>query len=144
MKILVAEDNRANQHLIIALLQKRGHSTAVASTGVEALAAIERDSFDLVLMDIQMPEMDGLEAARRIRNAEANTGLRLPVVAMTARAMSGDREAILATGMDDYLEKPVQIDRLDAILLQASKVRPPDPGARPILGEANRKADFRL
>jgi CheY-like chemotaxis protein len=100
MKILVAEDNRVNQHLILALLRKRGHITTVAGNGVEALAAIERDSFDMVLMDIQMPEMDGLEAVRRIRKAEELTGLHLSVVAMTARAMAGDREAILARHLE--------------------------------------------
>jgi len=135
MRILVVEDNRVNQHLIQALLRKRGHTTAVAGNGVEALAAIERDSFDLVLMDIQMPEMDGLEAVRRIRKAEALTGQHLPVVAMTARAMAGDRESILAAGMDDYLEKPVQLERLDAVLRQASNARHPDPGAGTIWGE---------
>jgi signal transduction histidine kinase/CheY-like chemotaxis protein/ligand-binding sensor domain-containing protein len=135
MRILVVEDNRVNQHLIMALLRKRGHTTAVAGNGLEALAAIERDSFDLVLMDIQMPEMDGLEAVRRIRKAEATTGLRLPVVAMTARAMAGDREAILTAGMDDYLEKPVQMERLDAVLRQASSRTPPPPSAHLGLGE---------
>jgi signal transduction histidine kinase/CheY-like chemotaxis protein/streptogramin lyase len=124
MKILVVEDNRVNQYLILALLRKRGHTTAVAGNGVEALAAIERDSFDLVLMDIQMPEMDGLEAVRRIRKVETMTGLRLPVVAMTARAMAGDREAILAAGMDDYLEKPVQMERLEAVLSWVSSAEP--------------------
>ncbi|HMD86767.1 MAG TPA: ATP-binding protein [Terriglobia bacterium] len=135
MRILVVEDNRVNQHLILALLRKRGHTTEVAGNGVEALAAIERGSFDLVLMDIQMPEMDGLEAVRRIRKAEAITGMHLPVVAMTARAMAGDREAILAAGMDDYLEKPVQLERLDAVLRRASSARPPHPSAGAILGE---------
>ena len=131
----MVEDNRVNQHLILALLRKRGHTTAVAGNGVEALAAIEQDSFDLVLMDIQMPEMDGLEAVRRIRKAEAMTGQRLPVVAMTARAMAGDREAILAAGMDDYLEKPVQVERLDAVLRQVSSAGPSGPSARAALGE---------
>jgi len=124
-----------NQHLILALLRKRGHTTAVAVNGVEALAAVKRDSFDLVLMDMQMPEMDGLEAVRRIRKAETMTGQHLPVVAMTARAMAGDREAILAAGMDDYLEKPVQLERLDAVLRQASSAQPPHPGAGAIWGE---------
>ena len=143
MRILVVEDNRVNQHLILALLRKRGHTTAVAGNGVEALAAVKRDIFDLVLMDIQMPEMDGLEAVRRIRNAEALTGQHLLVVAMTARAMAGDREAILAAGMDDYLEKPVQLERLDAVLRQASTVRPPDPGAGAVWGEQPPSAETR-
>jgi signal transduction histidine kinase/CheY-like chemotaxis protein/streptogramin lyase len=124
MKILVAEDNRVNQRLIMALLGKEGHSTVVAGNGAEALAALERDSFDLVLMDIQMPEMDGLEAVRRIRQAEELSGLHLPVVAMTARAMAGDREAILAAGMDDYLQKPIQVERLDAVLRAMSSAGP--------------------
>ena len=124
MKILVAEDNRVNQRLIMALLGKRGHRTAVAGNGAEALAALKRDSFDLVFMDIQMPEMDGLEAVRRIRQAEELTGLHLPVVAMTARAMAGDREAILAAGMDDYLQKPIQVGRLDAVLRAMSSAGP--------------------
>jgi signal transduction histidine kinase/CheY-like chemotaxis protein/streptogramin lyase len=144
MRILVVEDNRVNQHLILALLRKRGHTTAVAGNGVEALAAIERESFDLALMDIQMPEMDGLEAVRRIRQAEAMTGQHLPVVAMTARAMAGDREAILAAGMDDYLEKPVQLDRLDAVLRQTSMARPPDPNPGAILGEPPTSGEARL
>jgi signal transduction histidine kinase/CheY-like chemotaxis protein/streptogramin lyase len=135
MRILVVEDNRVNQHLIQTLLRKRGHATSVAGNGVEALAAIERDSFDMVLMDIQMPEMDGLEAVRRIRESEVPVGLHLPVVAMTARAMAGDREAILAAGMDDYLEKPVQMERLDAVLRRVSSARRLDPSARSVLAE---------
>jgi signal transduction histidine kinase/CheY-like chemotaxis protein len=124
MKILVAEDNRVNQRLILTLLRKRGHTTALAANGVEALEAVDRESFDLVLMDIQMPEMDGLEAVRRIRKAEENTNRHLPVVAMTARAMAGDREAILAAGMDDYLGKPIQVERLDAVLCRVARESP--------------------
>jgi signal transduction histidine kinase/CheY-like chemotaxis protein/ligand-binding sensor domain-containing protein len=135
MKILVVEDNRVNQALILALLRKRGHTSTVAGNGLEALAAIERDSFDLVLMDIQMPEMDGLEAVRRIRKAETMTGLRLPVVAMTAQAMAGDREAILAAGMDDYLEKPVQLRRLDEVLSRLSSAALLRPNPRGVLAE---------
>lgn len=131
MRVLVAEDNRVNQLLMLALLRKRGHTATVASDGAEALAALERQSFDLVLMDIQMPEMDGLEAVRCIRKGEASTGRRLPVVAMTARAMAGDREAFLAAGMDDYLEKPVQIDRLDAVLHRIASRLPPFTGSPP-------------
>jgi len=136
MRILVAEDNRVNQHLMLALLRKRGHTAVVAANGVEALEAIERDSFHMVLMDIQMPEMDGLEAVRRIRAVEAYTGQHLPVVAMTARAMAGDREAILAAGMDDYLEKPIQVDLLDAVLRRVSAARPTIHGAIGLSGES--------
>jgi signal transduction histidine kinase/CheY-like chemotaxis protein/streptogramin lyase len=108
MKILVAEDHKVNQYLIVNLLRKLGHFPTIAENGIEALAALDRETFDLVLMDIQMPEMDGLEAVRRIRLAEGAAGGHLPVVALTALAMAGDRELILAAGMDEYLEKPIQ------------------------------------
>jgi signal transduction histidine kinase/CheY-like chemotaxis protein/ligand-binding sensor domain-containing protein len=118
LKILVAEDNPVNQYLIVALLKKRGHAVTVASNGLEALAALERGAFNLILMDIQMPEMDGLETIRRIREAETKTGAHVPAVALTARNMAGDRELFLSAGMDDYLEKPIQTERLDAILMR--------------------------
>lgn len=122
MRILVAEDNKVNQYLLTALLRKRGHTPVVANDGQEALALYAREQFDLILMDIQMPGMDGIEAVRRIREAEAVTGTRIPVIAVTARAMPGDRVEIMAAGMDDYLEKPIQTDRLEAILSQLSRV----------------------
>jgi CheY-like chemotaxis protein len=90
-----------------------------------------------------MPEMDGLEAVRRIRMGEAMTGHHLPVVAMTARAMAGDREAILGAGMDDYLEKPVQLDRLDAVLHQTSTALPPHPCPGAILGKQHPSGESR-
>jgi CheY-like chemotaxis protein/anti-sigma regulatory factor (Ser/Thr protein kinase) len=120
MKILVAEDHKVNQYLIGNLLRKLGHIPTVVENGVEALSALDRDTFDLVLMDIQMPEMDGLEAARRIRLAEGASCRHLPVVALTARAMAGDRELILAAGMDEYLEKPIQVEKLAAVLSRIS------------------------
>ena len=116
LRILVAEDNKVNQHLITALLRKHGHHPVIANNGVEALAACTRERFDLVFMDIQMPEMDGIQAVRLIRKAEAANGSRVPVVAVTARALPGDRDEMLNAGMDDYLEKPIQMDRLEAIL----------------------------
>jgi signal transduction histidine kinase/ActR/RegA family two-component response regulator len=116
MNILVAEDHKVNQHLIRALLRKRGHRVTIAENGREALEALAREGFDVVLMDIQMPEMDGVEAIRRIRENEQSSGGRIPVIALTARAMTGDREMILAAGMDDYLEKPIQTEKLDASL----------------------------
>ena len=128
MKILVAEDNRVNQYLIRNLLSKRGHGVTVVENGREALTALERGAFDLVLMDIQMPEMDGLEAVRRIRHAERTLDRRTPVVALTAKAMTGDREEMLAAGMDDYLEKPLQLERLDAVLTRFSKNLSEEPG----------------
>jgi PAS domain S-box-containing protein len=107
LRILVAEDNPVNQQLALHLLERRGHSAIVAENGREALAAIEKNIFDLVLMDVQMPEMGGLEATRAIREKEKSTGKHLPVVAMTAHAMQGDRERCLEAGMDGYLAKPL-------------------------------------
>ncbi len=100
-----------------ALLTRMGHSVTIAENGLEALARIAEHRFDAVLMDIQMPELDGVETVERIRRAELGTSERLPVIALTARAMVGDREALLAAGMDDYLEKPVHAPRLEAALL---------------------------
>ncbi len=139
LRILVAEDNKVNQHLLLALLRKRGHSPVVANNGKEALAAYAREQFDLVLMDIQMPEMDGIEAVRQIRRAEASTGTRLPVVAVTARAMLGDRDQIMAAGMDDYLEKPIRTEQLEAVLSRFSRPNTSDTetGDRPETSESN-------
>ncbi len=107
LDILLAEDNKVNQTLALALLRKEGHRVVVAETGVEALEHLENASPDLVLMDLQMPEMDGLEATRRIRAGEEGTGRHIPILAMTAHAMKGDRERCLAAGMDDYVSKPI-------------------------------------
>ena len=108
LRILLAEDNVVNQKLAMRLLEKRGHSVTIAATGLEALEALDRGAFDLVLMDVQMPDMDGLEATQIIRRREQGTDRRLPVIAMTARAMKGDRESCLDSGMDGYLAKPIQ------------------------------------
>jgi two-component system, sensor histidine kinase and response regulator len=107
MHILLAEDQPINQLLAVRMLQKRGHSVVVANNGREALAVLARESFDLVLMDIQMPEMDGFEATHTIRLQEENTGRHLPIIAVTAHAIKGDRERCLAAGCDDYLTKPI-------------------------------------
>jgi two-component system sensor histidine kinase/response regulator len=129
LHILLAEDNSANQLLAVRLLEKRGHTVTVAGNGKEALAALEKQSFDLVLMDDQMPEMDGLEAAAAIRDKEKHSGSHLPVVAMTAHAMVGDRERCLAAGMDEYITKPIRPDELSNLLARylptssAEKVR---------------------
>jgi two-component system sensor histidine kinase/response regulator len=112
----VAEDNAVNQRLAGRLLEKRGYHYVVAGTGVEALAALEREPFDLVLMDVQMPEMDGYETTVAIRARERDSGAHVQVVAMTAHAMKGDRERCLAAGMDDYLSKPLHADELFAII----------------------------
>jgi two-component system sensor histidine kinase/response regulator len=116
LRILLAEDNLVNQRLATRLLEKRGHRVDVAGNGREALEALERASYDLVLMDIQMPEMDGLEAIEKIREKEKLTGKHLPVVALTAHAMKGDEERCLTAGMDGYLTKPIRPQELDDVL----------------------------
>jgi signal transduction histidine kinase/DNA-binding response OmpR family regulator len=116
LKILLAEDNEINQLMAINLLEKWGHRVVVANSGREALAALEDEPFDLVLMDVQMPEMDGFKATAAIRAREQASGRRLPIVAMTAHAIKGDRERCLAAGMDDYLSKPIQSAELFAII----------------------------
>ena len=116
LRILLAEDNVINRALATALLEKRGHSLVHAVNGREAVEAAARETFDLIFMDVQMPEMDGLEATQRIRELEAPLGRHTPIVAMTAHAMAGDRERCLAAGMDDYLSKPLQKAELLALL----------------------------
>jgi signal transduction histidine kinase/CheY-like chemotaxis protein/HPt (histidine-containing phosphotransfer) domain-containing protein len=117
-RILVAEDNTVNQKLVVRLLEKRGHQVEVVGTGKEALAALGRQSFDLVLMDTQMPEMDGLETTATIREQESRTGGHLPIIALTAHAMKGDREKCFAAGVDAYLSKPMKADDLYAAIDQ--------------------------
>jgi signal transduction histidine kinase/DNA-binding response OmpR family regulator len=116
LRILLAEDNPVNQRLASRLLEKRGHFVVVAANGREALEALEKGSFDLVFMDVQMPVMDGFEATTAIRKKEAASGMHVPVVALTAHAMKGDREKCLAGGMDEYLTKPIRPHELDEIL----------------------------
>jgi two-component system sensor histidine kinase/response regulator len=106
-RILLAEDNVVNQRVAAGLLTKRGHQVTIANNGIEALAALASGPFDLVLMDIQMPEMGGLEAVAAIREMERVSGAHMRIVAMTAHAMTGDRERYLAAGMDGYLSKPI-------------------------------------
>ena len=108
LRVLLAEDNLVNQKLAVRLLEKQGHSIVVAGNGRQALEAIERQPFDLVLMDVQMPEMDGFEATAAIRARERGSGQHLPILAMTAYAMKGDRERCLEAGMDGYVSKPIQ------------------------------------
>jgi CheY-like chemotaxis protein len=115
-KILVAEDNPVNQVVAARLLERRGHEVTVVANGREAVAAVERENYDLVLMDVQMPEMDGFEATAAIRHAEAGTGRHLPIFAMTARAMKGDAERCRLAGMDGYLPKPIKSADLYAIV----------------------------
>jgi two-component system sensor histidine kinase/response regulator len=118
LRVLLAEDNPVNQRLAVRLLEKRGHSVVVAGNGREALEALEKQSFDLVFMDVQMPEMDGLEATAAIREKEKGSGVHRPIIALTAHAMKGDRERCLASGMDGYLTKPIRPQELDEILEQ--------------------------
>jgi CheY-like chemotaxis protein len=108
LHILLTEDNAVNQMLARRLLEKRGYQVTVAGTGREALAAIEQRQFDLVLMDIQMPEMDGLEATAAIRRKEQKTGAHLPIIALTAHALKSDQEQCYAAGMDGHVSKPIQ------------------------------------
>jgi CheY-like chemotaxis protein len=114
LKILLAEDNVVNQRVAVGLLEKRGHRLTIANNGHEACAALGRETFDLVLMDVQMPEMDGFEATGVIRAAERATGRHVRILAMTAHAMAGDRERCLEAGMDGYIAKPLNLATLVA------------------------------
>ena len=108
LQILLAEDGKANQIVAVGLLTRWGHTVEVAENGEEAVELWQTGSFDVILMDVQMPVLDGLEATRRIRELEGDSGKHIPIVAMTARAMKGDRELCLAAGMDDYVSKPIR------------------------------------
>jgi CheY-like chemotaxis protein len=115
LSLLLAEDNPVNQRLALAVLEKMGHRVTLAANGREAWAAWHEGSFDLILMDVQMPEIDGIEATQMIRADEAASGRRrTPILAVTANAMTGDRERYLAAGMDDYISKPFKVDSLRA------------------------------
>jgi two-component system, sensor histidine kinase and response regulator len=122
LRVLLAEDNLVNQKLAVRLLERQGHRVTVVPNGREAVEIIaaaeagEREAFDVVLMDVQMPEMDGLEATRAIRLRERSTGRRLPIVALTAHAMKGDEEKCLAAGMDAYLAKPIRAEELYTVI----------------------------
>jgi signal transduction histidine kinase/DNA-binding response OmpR family regulator len=127
-RVLLAEDNVVNQRVAAGLLTRRGHDVTIVQNGREAMAAIERDSFDMVLMDVQMPDIGGIEATQAIRMRERGTGRHLRIVAMTAHAMTGDRERCLAAGMDGYLSKPVDQKMLFAVVEQESTA-PEQPAA---------------
>ncbi|HEY8245340.1 MAG TPA: response regulator, partial [Casimicrobiaceae bacterium] len=118
LRILVAEDNVVNQKLALRILQQMGYRADLASNGIEAVESVRRQVYDVVLMDVQMPEMDGLDAARAIC-ARYAVGERPRIIAMTANAMQGDRDLCLAAGMDDYLTKPIRVERLVEALGQA-------------------------
>jgi signal transduction histidine kinase/DNA-binding response OmpR family regulator len=121
LRILLAEDNRMNQLLAVRTLEKAGHSVAMANTGEEALAAVNRETFDLVLMDVQMPVMDGFQVTARIREQEIVSGKHQQIVAMTAHALTGDRERCMDAGMDGYVSKPIRNSELFAAIAAAVK-----------------------
>jgi len=139
--VLLAEDSLPNQKLAVGLLEKRGHTVTVANNGREAVAAAASGRFDLVLMDVQMPEMDGLEATAVIRSRERQTGRHTPIVAMTAHALRGDREQCLAAGMDEYVAKPVRSKQLyeaiERVLADAGEIRRPAETPSEKTGDVN-------
>ena len=127
LRVLLVDDNVVNQRLVARLLEKRGHTVHSAANGREALDKIEQDHFDLAIMDVQMPEVDGLTATRIVRGREELRGGHLPIVAMTAHAMAGDRERCLEAGMDGYLSKPidpvVMIEEIRRVLAETAGAR---------------------
>jgi signal transduction histidine kinase/ligand-binding sensor domain-containing protein/DNA-binding response OmpR family regulator len=139
LDILLAEDNVVNQRVAVGLLEKRGHRVTVAATGREAVDAFERERFDVILMDVQMPDMGGFEATGVIRDREKGTGARVRIVAMTAHAMTGDRERCLAAGMDGYLSKPIDPAMLFAVVESEQEevaVEADETGEAPVLDRA--------
>jgi len=117
LRILLAEDNVVNQKLALRFLTQMGYRADLAANGVEAVESVIRQAYDVILMDVQMPEMDGLEASRRI-NAQLPAIKRPRIVAMTANAMEGDRELCFAAGMDDYITKPIRVEQLVEALMR--------------------------
>jgi CheY-like chemotaxis protein len=130
LRILVAEDTAVNQKFILRLLDRWGHAAVLAEDGRKAVTEASGSAFDLVLMDVQMPEMDGLEAAAAIRRIEAEQGRHTPIIAMTAHAIKGDRERCMAAGMDDYLSKPIDAEMLRQMIERLTG-GPPPSGAPP-------------
>jgi CheY-like chemotaxis protein len=122
LRILLAEDNAVNQKLALRLLSQMGYRADVAANGLETIRSLERQPYDVILMDVQMPEMDGLEASRQIC-ARWPRNKRPRIVAMTANAMQGDREKCLEAGMDDYVSKPIRVDELVRALSEATPVK---------------------
>jgi two-component system, sensor histidine kinase and response regulator len=114
----VAEDNRVNQHVARALLVREGHAVTIVDTGTAAVAAAATSGFDVILMDVQMPEMNGLDATAAIRAKERQTGGHITIIAMTAHAMQGDRERCLQAGMDGYISKPISSEQLRRALAE--------------------------
>ena len=129
LRLLLAEDNAVNQKLALQMLRKMGYRADIAGNGLEVLEALERQPYDIVLMDVQMPELDGLETTRRIRTQAAQGGAQPRIIAMTANAMQGDREQCLDAGMDDYISKPIQVKELQAALERWGQRQPIEPPA---------------
>jgi CheY-like chemotaxis protein len=129
LKILAAEDNRVNRLLLGKILEKAGHKVVFAENGVEVLRLWEENSYDLLLMDLQMPVMDGLETAREIRKREAGNGARIPIIAVTARAMHEDRDLTIAAGMDGYISKPYSKEDIFAAIQRVLHKSNRDSGA---------------
>jgi CheY-like chemotaxis protein len=131
LRVLVAEDSRVNQELIKRLLQKWGHTSVIAEDGKEVLALLDTGKFDLVLMDLQMPEINGFEATAAIRQKERGAGAHIPIIALTAHALKGDRERCIEAGMDDYLSKPIEAQKLfDVVETAARKSERATPNGR--------------
>ncbi len=144
LKILLAEDHLVNQKVALQMLERMGHQTDIASNGLEAIALIQQKTYDVVLMDVQMPEMNGLEAAQKIREAYSSGQLayRPRIIAMTANAMSGDREACLAAGMDDYISKPIRMSELSQALSVCQPLDPTQQTIQTTHGDPSRPPTF--
>ncbi len=142
LRILLAEDNHVNQKIVMAMLAVAGHSVDVAANGVEAIEAVTARPYDIVLMDIHMPEMDGITATRRIR--ELGGGLaRIPIIAVTANAMKGDRERYLSAGMTDYVAKPIESDKLFEVISRHCAIAPTPKAADEAAEQAATPAEAR-
>jgi CheY-like chemotaxis protein/HPt (histidine-containing phosphotransfer) domain-containing protein len=131
LHVLLAEDNQVNQLLATRIFEKLGYDVTVVSNGREALSAVQAGKFDLVAMDVQMPEMDGLDATTAIRAWEKTVGVHMPIMAMTAHAMKGDRQRCLAAGMDTYISKPIRIGELENAIAQLISPSKPAEAPRP-------------
>ena len=129
LRILLAEDNVVNQKLAMRLLQQMGYRADLASNGIEAVESVQRQTYDVVLMDVQMPDMDGLQATALIRERESRLGLHTPIIALTAHTMKGDRERCLAAGANEVLFKPVA---MDALFEAMGRILAQDPGGATI------------
>jgi CheY-like chemotaxis protein len=127
LNILVAEDNPVNALLASKLLKKQGHTVELAVNGIQAVEKSAKGTFDLILMDVQMPGMDGFEATRAIRERERNTSRHIPILAVTAHALNGYKELCLGAGMDGYLTKPIRTDELFAVLSEMCAASPVSP-----------------